>query len=106
MGAIDVILRLDGAAPSAASLLRMAAAAPHRGRNPETYIAGPLAMAHQSNAAAIGEPQPYTTDDGRLAIVLSGRLYDRHEVVSRLRNAGHTVRDVTHCGVIASEKRD
>lgn len=102
MGAIDVILRLDGITSSAACLLRMAAAAPHRGRNPETYIAGPIAMAHQANAAAIREPQPYVVDNGRLAIVLSGRLYDREEVVRRLRHFGHPVRDESHCGVIAA----
>ncbi|WP_246718863.1 asparagine synthetase B family protein [Microvirga terrestris] len=102
MGAIDVILRVDGATPSAASLLKMAAAAPHRGRNPTTYITGRIAMAHQANAAALEEPQPYVVDSGRLAVVLSGRLYNREEVARKVEQAGHPVRDRSHCGTIAA----
>lgn len=102
MGAIDAIIRLDGGSPSAATLLRMAAAAPHRGRNPATYISGHLAMAHQANAAAIDDPQPYVVDNGRLVIILSGRLYDHQDVARKLRDLRHPVPDETHCAVIAA----
>ncbi|SCY56942.1 asparagine synthase (glutamine-hydrolyzing) [Microvirga guangxiensis] len=101
MGALNAILRLDGGSPSIETLLRMAAAAPHRGRNPSTYVSGPLALAHQRNSASVADPQPYVTDGGRLAVVLSGRLYNLDELASKLRQLGHSVGD-GHCSAIAA----
>lgn len=101
MGAINAILRLDGGAPSVETLLRMAAAAPHRGRNPSTYVNGPVAVAHQRNAASVNEPQPFVVDDGRLVVILSGRLYNLDEVTQKLRLSGHPAGD-SHCSVIAA----
>ncbi|WP_166802300.1 asparagine synthetase B family protein [Microvirga pakistanensis] len=100
MGAINAILRLDGATPSIDTLLRMAAAAPHRGRNPSTYVSGPLALAHQRNSASVPDPQPFVVDGGRIAVVLSGRLYNLDDVARKLRQLGHSVEG--HCSAIAA----
>lgn len=102
MGGLSAILRSEQAAVPVDCLLRMAAAAPHRGRHPATHVAGPVMLAHQASSASVPEPQPFTTDDGRISVVLTGRLYNREEVVSELRAARRPQGNGSHCGTIAA----
>lgn len=89
-GIAGFILR-DGAWPDPAELDRMGGALAHRGPDDRgVHIAGPVGLA-QTRLSIIGLAtghQPLVSEDGRLALVANGEIYNYLELNAELRAQG------------------
>ena len=89
-GIAGFILR-DGAWPDPAELDRMGEALAHRGPDDRgIHIAGPVGLA-QTRLSIIGLAtghQPLVSEDGRLALVANGEVYNYLELNADLRAQG------------------
>lgn len=77
MPGLSAIVHLDGNPVDARVLARCNAAAAHRGSPVVTLIAGSAAFAYLSQEKG---PSPNLLGDGRVSVVLSGRLYGQREL--------------------------
>ena len=89
----------DGASPSAsqlAALDRMAAVQRHRGPDDSGQgVFGPCALSNQRLSILDLSPaghMPMLSDDGQLALIHNGEIYNYVEVRDELRRLGHTFR--------------
>lgn len=93
-GIAGFILR-DGARPDPAELERMGALLAHRGPDDRgIHIAGPVGLA-QTRLSIIGLAtghQPLVSEDGRLALVANGEVYNYVELNAELRALGRRFR--------------
>ena len=89
-GIAGFVLR-DGGRPDPAELMRMGAALAHRGPDDRgIHIAGPVGLA-QTRLSIIGLAtghQPLVSEDGRLALVANGEVYNYLELNADLRAQG------------------
>jgi len=92
------IARRDGAAPSKAALLRMAAALHHRGPDGYGLFTGRRAGLAHTRLSIIdiaGGAQPLTNEDGSVVVVYNGEVYNYLELQRELEGYGHRFR--TRC---------
>ncbi len=89
-GIAGFVLR-DGGRPNPAELMRMGDALAHRGPDDRgIHIAGPVGLA-QTRLSIIGLAtghQPLVSEDGRLALVANGEVYNYLELNAELRAQG------------------
>lgn len=77
---------------------RMVHAMRHRGPDDQdVFVDGPLALGHDrlSIIDVAGGHQPMFNEDGSIAVVFNGEIYNFRELADRLTSAGHTFR--TRC---------
>ena len=105
MGGIAGIYNYRSGRPAAPSALRaMGACLAHRGPDDEGYWEeGPLGLAHKRltilDTSRRGR-QPMFTEDGQLAIVFNGEIYNFLELRAELEAHGHTFRTRTDTEVL------
>ena len=96
--------RLDGRPPAGAAE-RFAAAMVHRGPDGfGFYEKGPIALAHRRLAIidlSEGGRQPMTNEDGQIAIVVNGEIYNHQELRADLVAKGHRFRGHSDSEVVA-----
>jgi asparagine synthase (glutamine-hydrolysing) len=95
MCGIAGIVRSSSAEVSTDALVRMAAALRHRGPDGYGFLADPragLAHVRLSIIDVAGGAQPLTNEDGSLAVVFNGEIYNYIELGVELRARGHTFR--------------
>lgn len=100
MAAVSIEFRVDGGAADPALLLRMQAAADHRGPGHAERTFGPVGMGHRASASSLAEVQPRTDASRGHSIVLAGRLYNLDEVTRSLGAAGAPVGDGSHAAAM------
>jgi asparagine synthase (glutamine-hydrolysing) len=91
------VVRLDGGAAELEMVRRMNACIVHRGPDGEgTYARGPVALAMRRLAIIdlAGSDQPIWNEDGTVAIVFNGEIYNYRELARELADRGH--RFTTH----------
>jgi asparagine synthase (glutamine-hydrolysing) len=96
--------RLD-AAPPAGAAERFAAAMIHRGPDGHGFFhAGPVALAHRRlsiiDLSEAGR-QPMTNEDGQIAIVVNGEIYNHAELRAELVAKGHRFKSGSDSEVVA-----
>ncbi len=92
-------------APPAGAVERFAAAMVHRGPDGHGFFhAGPVALAHRRlsiiDLSEAGR-QPMTNEDGNIAIVVNGEIYNHAELRADLVAKGHRFRSGSDCEVVA-----
>jgi asparagine synthase (glutamine-hydrolysing) len=99
------LARQTDAIPDPMVVRRMAAAMIHRGPDGAGFLfKGPVALAHRrlsiidlSNAGL----QPMTNEDGRVAILVNGEIYNHHLLRADLEKKGHRFRSHSDSEVVA-----
>ena len=92
MSGIAGILKAGSGTVTDAELARVTGAIAHRGSDGTKYFHdGNLGMSHcfLKIPSAVSVPQPLTNEDGSLAIVCDGRVYNHAELRSQLESKGH-----------------
>jgi asparagine synthase (glutamine-hydrolysing) len=96
--------RMDEAPPAGAAEL-LAAAMVHRGPDGHGFFhAGPVALAHRRLSIidlSEGGRQPMTNEDGQIAIVVNGEIYNHAELRADLIAKGHRFKGGSDCEVVA-----
>jgi asparagine synthase (glutamine-hydrolysing) len=96
MSGIAAVFNLDGAPVDSAIVDRMLAAAPYRGRDGmHSWSEGPIALGYarlNTTSESVGESQPLVDASGNLALVFSGRIDNRNELVRELTRDGIPLR--------------
>jgi asparagine synthase (glutamine-hydrolysing) len=96
--------RMDEAPPAGAAEL-FAAAMVHRGPDGHGFFhAGPVALAHRRLSIidlSEGGRQPMTNEDGQIAIVVNGEIYNHAELRADLIAKGHRFKGGSDCEVVA-----
>jgi asparagine synthase (glutamine-hydrolysing) len=95
--------RLDGQAVARSLLTSMGNAMTHRGPDDDgAFCAGAigLGMRRLSIIDLSGGHQPFTTNDGNLALVANGEVYNFQELRAELERAGHQFRSHSDCETI------
>ena len=105
MASLSAVFQVDGAPASVGTLRRMQQAAAHRGVEGGELVAGPLALGHRRGPASPREAQPARDAAGGLAIVMTGRLYNRAELTEALTAEGTAPRDGTQTATILAAYR-
>ena len=104
MCGIAGVLQLDGRPISEEKTLAMARSMAHRGPDDEgTYVSGPVGLAHRRLSIIDLSPaghQPMFNEDGSVAIVYSGELYNYRELRPELETAGHRFRSQSDTEVL------
>lgn len=99
MSAIAGILRFGGAPAESSDLAAMMAAMPHRAPDGEgAWHAGSVAFGHgmlRTTPESVAERQPCVSADGKLVLVMDGRLDDRARLRDDLVARGAVPRDET-----------
>jgi asparagine synthase (glutamine-hydrolysing) len=93
MSGIAGILKAPGNAVSEEELSRLATAIAHRGPDGRAhFMDANIGLAHcfLHIPSAVSLPQPLYNEDGSLAIVCDGRIYNHGELRSRLEASGHS----------------
>lgn len=91
MCGISLIYHRDGRPASAAMMRRMVKAIAHRGPDALNQVErGPVALGHArlSIVDRAGGAQPMLSDDGRLALVFNGEIYNYRELRATLEDEG------------------
>jgi len=91
MCGISLIYHNNGKSASASTIKRMVKAIAHRGPDALTSIErGPVALGHArlSIVDIAGGAQPMLSDDGRLALVFNGEIYNYQKLRTGLENEG------------------
>jgi asparagine synthase (glutamine-hydrolysing) len=97
-------VRADGAAVERDLIARMCAAQEHRGPDARgMHVAGPVGLGIQRLRIIDldGGDQPIYNEDGSVAVVLNGEIYNYAELREELLRAGHTLRTEGDTEVIA-----
>ncbi|WP_211216440.1 asparagine synthase (glutamine-hydrolyzing) [Paractinoplanes globisporus] len=109
MCGITGILRLRGGVVSPDRLTAMARAIAHRGPDDEGFHAdGPLGFGFRrlSIMDPAGGPQPMTSADGRLTVMVNGEIYNFPELRSELEGYGHVFRTRSDSEVVLHGYRE
>ena len=92
------------AAPDDESVKRMCDAMVHRGPDDHGYLSdGPCALGHRRLSIIDLRPegaQPMTNEDGSVALIVNGEIYNFQELRSELRAKGHTFKSRSDSEVI------
>jgi asparagine synthase (glutamine-hydrolysing) len=104
MCGIAGVVQLDGSPVSNETAVAMARSMAHRGPDDEgTFVSGNVGLAHRRLAIIDLSPaghQPMFNEDGSVALIYSGELYNYRELRPELELAGHTFRSQSDTEVI------
>ncbi len=104
MSGIAGLFNLDGRPVDRDQLARMSEALAHRGPDGSgAWISGPVGLAHRmlhTTPEALLETQPLQDEDGKLCLVLDGRIDNREELRAALEAQGLRLRDATDAELV------
>lgn len=103
MCGIAAIFDPDAGAPAEAELSPVIASMRHRGPDGDgVWRSGPAGLVHTrlSIIDVAGGDQPFVSEDGRVAAIVNGEIYNHVELRAELEAAGHTFATRSDCEVV------